>query len=75
MEELDMRKARLEFSFAEIMEIVREAHQEAWENTISDIPQGDMKLKAFVDAGTLDNFLKVCDVLHKRFEQKYNQEG
>ena len=71
-EELDMRKTRLEFSLAEIMEIVREAHQGAWENTISNIPQDDLKLKAFVESGSLDNFLKVCDTLHKRFVEIYN---
>ena len=69
----DMNKTtRLEVSFEEVMEIVREAHQEAWKNTISNIQDEDMKLKAFADTVTINNFLNMCDIIHQRFVQIYN---
>ena len=66
------KTTRLEVSFEEVMEIVREAHQEAWKNTISNIQDEDMKLKAFADTATINNFLNMCDIIHQRFVQIYN---
>jgi hypothetical protein len=66
---------RLEFSLSEIMEIIKESYSEAYEQTIEKMVSDDINLKAFVDAGHIDSYLKLYENIGKRFEQIYNQEG
>ena len=67
---------RLEFSLSEVMEVIRESYDEAYEQIIEKmVSADDIKLRAFVDAGHIDSYLKLYENIGKRFEQLYDQEG
>ena len=65
---------RLEFTVLEIMEIVKEAYDEAWEKTTKQIPANDTKLKDFVSNRHVNSYMQLYKGIQERFEQAYNVE-
>jgi len=72
MEMADLLDKRLEFSLAEILEIVKDAHVDARNKAFKNISQADGEIRAFIDAGHIQSYLEMSKNIGTRFKQLYN---
>ena len=75
METADLLDKRLEFSLAEILEIVKDAHVDARNEAFKNISQTDGEIRAFVDTGHIKSYLEMSKNIGARFKQIYDTKA
>ena len=68
----DLLDKRLEFSLAEILEIVKDAHVDARNEAFKNISQSEGEIRAFIDAGHIESYLEMVENIGTRFKQIYD---